>query len=135
MVWISCKVFAEDNLPYLPHTNEDIGAYVTTGARIHLYSFSTGCKRTRTIVTMVPLYLFSRVSNPGLSQQGTSWGHAIRTTFFRTNNRVSVRWTKKLYIQTDHQGRGGVSLKNITPQNCEFRGNKGHVFLAGRTQY
>jgi len=26
-------------VPYLPHTNEVIGAYVTAGARIHLYSF------------------------------------------------------------------------------------------------
>ena len=26
-------------MAYLPHTNEVIGAYVTAGARIHLYSF------------------------------------------------------------------------------------------------
>jgi len=36
IVWISCKVTAEE---YLPHTNEVIGTYVTAGARIHLCSF------------------------------------------------------------------------------------------------
>ena len=30
---------AEKYVPYLPHTNEVIGAYVTAGARILLYSF------------------------------------------------------------------------------------------------
>jgi len=30
---------AQVNVPYLPHTNRVIGAYVTAGARIHLYSF------------------------------------------------------------------------------------------------
>jgi hypothetical protein len=39
MVWLSWKVSAEENVPNLPHTNEVIGAYVTAGARIHLYSF------------------------------------------------------------------------------------------------
>jgi hypothetical protein len=37
--WLSWKVTAEDNVPHLPNTNEVIGAYVTAGARIHLYSF------------------------------------------------------------------------------------------------
>jgi hypothetical protein len=32
-------VFAEENVPYLTLTNEVIGAYVTAGARIYLYSF------------------------------------------------------------------------------------------------
>jgi len=39
MVWLSWKVTAEENVPYLPHTNVVIGAYVTAGARIHMYSF------------------------------------------------------------------------------------------------
>jgi hypothetical protein len=39
VAWLSWKVTAEENVPYLPHTNEVIGAYVTAGARIHLYSF------------------------------------------------------------------------------------------------
>jgi len=39
VVWLSWNVTAEENVPNLPHTNEVIGAYVTVGARIHLYSF------------------------------------------------------------------------------------------------
>ena len=39
VVWLSWKVFAEENVPNLPHTIEVIGTYVTAGARIHLYSF------------------------------------------------------------------------------------------------
>ena len=35
---LSWKVTAEENVPYLPHTYEVIGAYVNAGARIHLYS-------------------------------------------------------------------------------------------------
>jgi len=39
VVWLSWKVSAEVNVPYLPHTNEVIRAYVTAGVRIHLYNF------------------------------------------------------------------------------------------------
>ena len=39
VVWLFWKVTAEENVPNLPHTNEVIGAYVTAGARIHLYGF------------------------------------------------------------------------------------------------
>ena len=36
VVWLSLKLSAEENVTYLTHTNEVIGAYVTAGARIHL---------------------------------------------------------------------------------------------------
>jgi hypothetical protein len=39
VVCLSWKMSAEENVPYLRHTNEIIGAYVTAGARIHLYRF------------------------------------------------------------------------------------------------
>ena len=39
MVWLSWKLSAEEIVTYVTHTNEAIGAYVTAGARIHLYSF------------------------------------------------------------------------------------------------
>jgi hypothetical protein len=38
-VWLSCKFAEEEIVPTLRHTNEVIGAYVTTGARIHLYRY------------------------------------------------------------------------------------------------
>ena len=39
VVWISWKFTAEERVPSLRHTNEVIGAYVTAGARIHLYRY------------------------------------------------------------------------------------------------
>ena len=39
VVWISWQYSADERVPSLRHTNEVIGAYVTSGARIHLYSF------------------------------------------------------------------------------------------------
>jgi hypothetical protein len=39
MVWASWRFIAEEKVPSLGHTNEVIGAYVTAGARIHLYGY------------------------------------------------------------------------------------------------
>jgi len=39
VVCLSWKLSAEENVLYLTHTNEVIGAYVTAGVRIHLYIF------------------------------------------------------------------------------------------------
>jgi hypothetical protein len=39
VVWISSQYSADDRVHGLRHTNEVIGAYVTAGARIHLYGF------------------------------------------------------------------------------------------------
>jgi len=39
VVWISWQYSLEERVPSLRHTNEVIGAYVTAGARIHLYSY------------------------------------------------------------------------------------------------
>jgi len=39
VVWISWKYGAGEDVPSLRHTNEVIGAYVTTGARIHLHRY------------------------------------------------------------------------------------------------
>jgi len=38
VAWLTRKVTAEENVSYLPNTNEVIGVYVTVGATIHLYS-------------------------------------------------------------------------------------------------
>ena len=39
VVWISWQSSSEERVPSLRHINEVIGAYVTAGARIHLYGF------------------------------------------------------------------------------------------------
>jgi hypothetical protein len=38
IVGASWRYIAEEKVPNLPHKNDVIGAYVTAGARIHLYS-------------------------------------------------------------------------------------------------
>jgi hypothetical protein len=44
VVWVTWK-YVEENMPILSHTNEVIGAYVTTGARLKLYSNLDALKR------------------------------------------------------------------------------------------
>jgi hypothetical protein len=39
VVWIAWQYSSEERVPSLRHTNEVVGAYVTAGARIHLYSY------------------------------------------------------------------------------------------------
>jgi hypothetical protein len=39
VVWISWQYSSEERVPSLRHTNEVICAFVTTGSRIHLYSY------------------------------------------------------------------------------------------------
>jgi hypothetical protein len=39
VICASWRYIAEEKVPKLRHTNEDIGAYVTDGARIHLYKY------------------------------------------------------------------------------------------------
>ena len=39
VVWASWQYITEENFPNLRHTNEVIRAYVTAGARIHLYAY------------------------------------------------------------------------------------------------
>jgi hypothetical protein len=39
VVWASWRFAAEEEISNLAHTNEVIGAYVTDGARIHLYGY------------------------------------------------------------------------------------------------
>ena len=39
VVWISCHHSEESRVPTLGHANEVIAGYVTTGARMHLYSY------------------------------------------------------------------------------------------------
>jgi len=38
VVWASWRFMVEEQNPSLRNTNKQIGAYVTTGARLHLYS-------------------------------------------------------------------------------------------------
>jgi len=39
VIWASWRFIEEEKIPNLRHTNEAIGAYVTAGARLHMYKY------------------------------------------------------------------------------------------------
>jgi hypothetical protein len=39
VMWIAWRYADQDNVPNLPHTNDEIGSFVTAGARIHLNGY------------------------------------------------------------------------------------------------
>jgi len=66
VVWISWRHSTDERVPRLRHANEVIGAYVTTGARIHVYGFLDKLRK-RAIYTDTDSALFiqpGREKNP-----------------------------------------------------------------------
>jgi hypothetical protein len=78
VVCISWQYSADDRVPSLRHTNEVIGAYVTAGARIHLYGFLDKLQkrpstRTLTVIFIQPTnvpYVIEMGNNLGQKQSG-----------------------------------------------------------------
>jgi hypothetical protein len=60
VVWLSWQYSADERVPSLRHTNEAIGAYVTSGVRIHLYGFldklqeKAICTDTQSVIFIQP---------------------------------------------------------------------------------
>jgi hypothetical protein len=60
VVWISWQYFSEELVPSVRHTIEIIGAFLTAGARIHLYSYldrsqnKTICCDTGSVIYVQP---------------------------------------------------------------------------------
>ena len=88
VVWLSWKLSAEENVPYLTHTDDVFGSYVTAGAIIHLYSFLDQLQENAIYCDTDSVIFIQARANPGLSQQGQSGGHAISTKILRLYNRV-----------------------------------------------
>jgi len=94
VVWLSWKLFAEGNLPNLPHKNEVIAAYVIAGARIHLYRFLDRLQEnamycdTDSVIFIQP--------------SGEPWPIAAGDKL-RIYSRVCIRRSKELCIHADHQ--------------------------------
>jgi len=74
-VWISWQYSADEQVPSLRHTNEVIGAYVTAGARIHLYGFLDKLQE-KAIYTDTDSVIFIQPGqeNPTLIQTGDNLG-------------------------------------------------------------
>jgi len=76
VVWISWQYSAHKRVPSLRHTNDVIGAYVTTGARIHLYGFLDKLQE-KAIYTDTESVIFIQPgpkSEPTLIQTGDNLG-------------------------------------------------------------
>jgi hypothetical protein len=71
VVWASWRFAAEENDPSLAHTNEVIGAYITAGARIHLY-LDRLQERALYCDTDSVLYV-QPIVGPRLVETGTVW--------------------------------------------------------------
>jgi len=76
VVWISWQYSADKRVPSLRHTNEVIGAFVTTGARIYLYRFldklqeKAICCDTDSVIFIQP----GQVCKPTLIKTGDNLG-------------------------------------------------------------
>jgi hypothetical protein len=74
VVCASWRYIAEEKVPNLPHTNEVIGAYVTAGARIHLYSYLATLKQMALYCDTDPVIYIQPEDQPALIETGDSLG-------------------------------------------------------------
>ena len=113
MAWLSWKVTAEENVPNLPHTHEVIGAYVTAGARIHLYGFLDRLQE-KAIYCDTDSVIFIQPS-------GEPWPIA---TGDKLRDMQSEIKPSEFVVEFVSGGLAKLSRLEI----CEFRGNQGHDF-------
>jgi len=74
VVWILWQYSADERVPSLRHTNEVIGAYITAGARIHLYGFLDKLQE-KAIYTDTDSVIFKQPRNePDLIEKGDNLG-------------------------------------------------------------
>jgi len=77
VVWASWRFMTEEQIPSLRHTNEEIGAYVTTGARLNLYSYLDRLKE-RTLYCDTDSIMFVHPNGePALVKTGDNLGAMI----------------------------------------------------------
>ena len=73
VVWVSWKFTAEERVPSLRHTNEEIGAYVTTVARIHLYRHLDRLQEMAIYCDTNSVIYIQPRDEPQLDETGTIW--------------------------------------------------------------
>jgi len=74
VVWISWQFSSEERVPSVSHTNEVIGAYVTAGARIHLYSYMNRLKGKTIYTDMDSVIHIQPRNEPSLIETGNNLG-------------------------------------------------------------
>lgn len=74
VVWASWRFSEEEKIPNLRHTNELIGAYITAGVRLHLYSYLDRLQE-RAIYCDTDSFLYVQPRDQrALVETGTAWG-------------------------------------------------------------
>ena len=74
VVWLLWKLSGEERVPNLKYTTEVIGAYVTAGARIHLYRFFDRLQENSIYCDTDSVTFIQPSANRGRLQLGTSLG-------------------------------------------------------------
>ena len=72
LVWTSWPYIADEKVPNLRHTNEVIGAYVTAGARIHLYKYVDRLQRRALYCDTDSVIYIQPTAEPPLVETGDS---------------------------------------------------------------
>jgi hypothetical protein len=74
VVCASWRYIADEKVPNLGHTNEVIGAYVSAGARIHLYSHLDRLKQTALFCDADSVIYIQPDYQPALTETGDILG-------------------------------------------------------------
>jgi hypothetical protein len=74
VVWASWRYMDEEKIPHLKHTNEVIGAYVTTGECIHLYKYLDRLQENAIYCDTDSVFLIQNESEPPLVETGDNLG-------------------------------------------------------------
>jgi hypothetical protein len=77
VVWLSWNITEEEITPTLRHTNEVIGAYVSTGARIHLYRYLDLLQERALYCDTDSVFYIQDESKPSLIACGDKLGDMI----------------------------------------------------------
>jgi len=88
VLWISWNLSAEEHVPNLRHTNEVLDAYVSAGARIHLYRFLNHLEVRAIYCDRDSVIYIQPRDEPGLIETG---GQTGRFYFRIADHRVRFR--------------------------------------------
>jgi hypothetical protein len=76
VVWASWR-YTDENISSLRHTNEVIGAFVTAGARLHLYSFLDRLQEKALYCDTDSVFYVQRDNEPALIPCGDKLGDMV----------------------------------------------------------
>ena len=122
VVWVLWKYAAEERVPILRHTNQVIEAYVTTGAKIHLYRYLDRLQVEAIYCDTDSVIYIQPTDEPGFNETGDKLGDM--TSELRPTDYISeFEWrVKELCVQGDrYRDRSDEHSLRIQGHNSELR--------------